>query len=322
MHQRRQMNQSPDPPATGTREDVARFVDQSTGRVAGAPEIASLSDLGRSAAALLRERWPEIPAQERARLTREMVEDAEANVERNFNRAFLVALDDDEPRTRRAAIEGLWEYEGTDLLERLLQQFETEQEPDVRTAQIMAFGRFAMLSELGELDESQTARLKDVLLRLADDDDSIDVRRRAIESLGYFSGDDEVDSLIEEAYESGIHENRVSAIHAMGRQATTRWLDICMENLTDSEPEIRFEAVTSVGMIGEPRTVPAIIDLISDPDAEVRLAAIGALGAIGGPMATNALRRLTSEDDPAVVEAAEDALEEAQIASGPSRPLA
>jgi len=315
------MNQSPDPAATGTTEHVARFVEQSTGRASGPVEIEGLSDLDRSAAALLRERWTEIPSANRARLTQAMVVDAEENVERNYHRVFLIAIDDEEPETRRSAIEGLWGYEESDLLEHLLRHVEAEPDPAVRTAEVVALGRYAMLSELDELDESQTARLKDVLLRLADDDESLDVRRRAIESLGYFSGDDEVDFQIEEAYESGIHENRVSAIHAMGRQATTRWLDVCMENLSDSEPEIRFEAVTAVGVIGEPRSVSAIIDLISDPDAEVRLAAIGALGAIGGPMAVNTLRRLTSEDDPAVVEAAEDALEEAQIASNPLRPL-
>lgn len=316
------MSQNPDSAATGTSDDVARFVDQSMGRATGTPEIESLSDLDRSAATLLRQRWTEMPLAERVRLIQAMVEDAEANVERNYTRALLVALDDDEPRTRRAAIDGLWEYEGLDLLDRLLQEIEIEHEPEVRVAQAAALGRYAMLSELGELDEPHSARLKDVLLRIADDDEeSLDVRRRAIESLGYFTGDDEIDSLIQEAYDSGIHESRVSAIHAMGRQGTTRWLDTCLENLDDNEPEIRFEAVTAIGAIGEPRTVSAIIDRIADPDAEVRLAAIGALGAIGGPMAVNTLRRLISEDDPAVVEAAEDALEEAQLASSPLRPL-
>lgn len=315
------MNLNPEPAASGTTEHVERLVDQTTGRSAGDPEIETLSDLDRPSANLLRERWTEMPDADRARLTRAMVEDAEQHVERNYNRVFLVALGDENPETRLAAVEGLWEYEAPDLLEHLLQHVEAELDDRVRTAQIVALGRFAALGALEELEPGQVERLKDVLLRLADDDESLEVRRRAIESMGYFSGDDEIAGIIEDAYHSGIHESRVSAIHAMGRQATTRWLDICLDNLRDDEPEIRYEAVTAVGIIGEPRTVSAVIDLLADPDAEVRLAAIGALGAIGGPMAVNTLRRLTREDDPAIVEAAEDALQEAQLISNPLRPL-
>lgn len=316
-----QMIQSPDRAQSGTVGDVERFIDDAEGRSAGDPGIETLSDLDRAAFALLRKRWSEIPSEERALLTRAMVEDAEARVERNYRRVFLVALNDEDPETRLAAVEGLWEYEELPLLESLMSAVETESDERVRAAQIVALGRFAVLAEIEEVEPAQAERLKDVLLRLADDDESIEVRRRAVESVSYFSGDDEVDTLIEDAYDSGIHENRVSAIHAMGRQASSRWLALCLDNLSDEEPEIRYEAVTAVGFIGDERSASAVVDLIADVNAGVRLAAVGALGAIGGPLAVNTLRRLASEDDPAIVEAAEDALQEEELVSNPLRPL-
>ncbi|HYI15617.1 MAG TPA: HEAT repeat domain-containing protein, partial [Thermomicrobiales bacterium] len=163
--------------------------------------------------------------------------------------------------------------------------------------------------------------LRVTLLRVLENDVSPEVRRRALESAGYLADDPDVVRQIEDAYESGIHALRVSALHAMGRQADTRWLDIVHHELTSDEPELRFEAVTATGTIGDERSVVELIDRLRDDDVEVQMAAIAALGAIGGRLAISALRKLTEDDSPAIVDAADDALEEALLTSNPLRPL-
>jgi HEAT repeat protein len=283
--------------------------------------VAQLSDLTREGVKHLRARWSGLGGPLRIALVQAMVRDAEASTERNFDRALLVALDDESAETRLAAIEGLWELETPAFLEVLLERIDNEPDERVRAAETLALGRYALLGELDELDRKDSARVRAVLLRLRGEDTALAVRCRALESLGYFAEDEDVVDEIQAAYDSDVHELRVSAVHAMGRQADARWVDLVHEELASDEPELRFEAVTAAGLIGDERSIPSIIDLVADDDIEVRLAAVGALGSIGGTMAVNVLRQLSQDDSPAVAEAARDALDEAQLYANPLRPL-
>ncbi len=311
-------NQSSNHEAHGV---IDRALEQISGATDGTLLVEPLSDLSRQAAAYLARRWPELPSQARLAAVHAMRVDAEDQIEHNYDRALLVAVLDEDAETRLAAIDGLAEFESPTFCELLLSIIDDEPDQRVRAAEAMALGRFALQSELDDLDEQLSQRLRESLLRLLDNDPSPDVRRRALESAGYLADDPDVIRLIDEAYESGIHAMRVSALHAMGRQADTRWLDIVHHELTSDEPELRFEAVTATGMIGDERSVVELIDRLRDDDTEVQMAAIGALGAIGGRLAISALRKLTEDDAPAIVDAAEAALEEAQLTSDPLRPL-
>jgi HEAT repeat protein len=305
----------------GTSESVERLFEQVLDSSTAHPLIELLSDLDRPGAAHLRERWLDISGEQRASLVQQMAADAETNVSHSYDRAFLVAITDPEAATRLAALQGLWEHESSDYLSFLLDHVDEETDDDVRAAEAAALGRFAMQAELGVLADDNAERVRSTLLRLHTNDRALEVRRRALESLGYFAEDQEIIDLIRIAFELGAVSMRASALQAMGRQADTRWVEDCHEELRSDEPEIRFEAVTALGMIGDPRSVPDVIDLTADEDTEVQLAAIAALGAIGGQMATNALRRLEQEESPIIAEAAEDALQEAALMASPLRPL-
>ncbi len=283
--------------------------------------VEPLSDLGREAATYFAERWPDLPLDIRLAAVQAMRDDAEQQIEHNYNRALLVAVRDIDADTRLAAIDGLAELESATYCDALLESIEDEPDERVRAAMALALGRFALKAELDELDDETAERVRETLLRVIDDDPSAAVRRRALEAAGYFAEDDEVIRRIEDAYEGDNHLLRVSALHAMGRQGTVRWLDVVHHELTNDEPELRFEAVTAAGSIGEERSVLELIDRLRDDDVEVRMAAIAALGAIGGQFAINTLRKLTEDDSEAIADAAEDALEEAQMMSNPLRPL-
>lgn len=303
------------------QDAIDRVLAQFTASDDGFLLVEPLSDLSRTAAAYFAERWPELPTEIRRSAVMAMRDDAEQQIEHNYHRALLVALRDVDAETRLAAIDGLAELESPAFCEALLELVEDEPDERVRAAQALALGRFALKAELEELDEDAATRVRDTLKRLIDNDSAAGVRRRALESAGYFSEDDEIVQHIENAYESDNHSMRVSALHAMGRQSDVRWLDIVHHELTSDEPELRFEAVTAAGSIGEERSVIDLIDRLRDDDVEVRMAAIAALGAIGGQLAINTLRKLTEDDSEAIADAAEDALEEAQILSNPLRPL-
>jgi HEAT repeat protein len=288
---------------------------------AGSSVVEPLADLGRLAAAQLRERWPRLPTGVRLSATLAMRDDAEQHVERTYHRALLVALGDTDADVRLAALDGLTELDSLDFLEVLLQVVAAEPDERVRAAMAVALGRFALLAELGQLPDDAAARVRDRLLALHDRDSAPEVRRRALESFGYFAGDETVATRIERAHASREHALCVSAIYAMGRQADPRWADIVRAALASDEPEIRFEAVTAAGSIGGELMILPLIDMVRDEDLEVRLAAIAAIGSIGGTLAINTLRRLANDDSPAIADAASDALEEAMLTASPLRPL-
>ena len=316
------MSTSTNPSSNDDSQDaIDRVLANLIGAGPGTMLVEPLSDLSRSAAARLADRWPDLPAETRLAAVHAMREDAEQHIEHNYDRALLVAMRDGEAETRLAAIDGLSELESPAFCDLLLNHVEQEPDERVRAAEATALGRFALQCELNELDEQTSARLRSTLLRLMEMDPSREVRRRALEAAGYLADDPDVVREIDSAYESGDHALRVSAVHAMGRQADTRWLDIVHHELTSDDPELRYEAVTAVGTIGDERSVVELIDRLRDEDAEVQMAAITSLGAIGGRLAISALRKLTEDDSPAIADAAEEALEEAQLTSNPLRPL-
>lgn len=311
-------NQLPD---ENSQDAIDRVLARLGSTSDGAMLVEPLSDLSRAAAAYLAERWPELPAATRRAAVRAMREDAELQIEHNYDRALLVAMHDEDAETRLAALDGLAELESPTFCSALLASIDHEPDERVRAAKAIALGRFALQAELNELDEQSADRVRETLLRLLEGDPSREVRRRALESSGYLADDPDVVREIDNAYESGDHALRVSALHAMGRQADTRWLDLVHHELTSDDPELRYEAVLAVGTIGDERSVVELIDRLRDDDVEVQMAAIASLGAIGGRLAISALRKLTEDDSPAIVDAAEDALEEAQLTSNPLRPL-
>lgn len=310
----------PQPPeresTDGTVDGVDAFIDAISDQPDTQPVTSPLSDLDRAAASRLRSRWLQIPDHIRATIVRTMVEDAEDHIERHYARAFIVACDDPDADVRLAAFDGLWENETPELLDLLFSRSADEPDARVREAMAIALGRFAFDSD----DDNRTDAIRAVLFDLWEGDAATDVRRRALESLGFLEGDDIIEA-IEDAFASSVVELRASALQAMGRQASDRWIDACLQELRSDDPELRFEALVAIGSIGHQRTVGAVIDAIDDEDTEVALAAIAALGAIGGPMAINRLRQLVQDGNQAIAEAAEDALQEASIMARPLRPL-
>ena len=90
--------------------------------------------------------------------------------------------------------------------------------PAVRAAATISLSRFAYQAELAELDTRDGQALRDGLLAMIlDARQPLEVRRRALESAGYFGSIDEIQRQIELAYASDEQLLRESALVAMGR---------------------------------------------------------------------------------------------------------
>jgi HEAT repeat protein len=252
-------------------------------------ELIPLADLGRTDLATFRRAWLAFPVESRERVVRGFAEIAENDVRYQFGRALRVALDDPSEVVRQRAVAALWEDEGSDLIESLLDLAEHDPSQDVRAEACQGLGRFADMAAAEELDDEVVDRLRDLLISLADDPDApYIVRRRALESVAVFGSDSAIVDLIRSAYDSDDAGVKAAALYAMGRSLDTGWLEAIVYEFDSPDAEMRYEAARAAGEIGDQRAVLGLIDLVSDADAEVRHAAIGALGKIGGTAAVQA----------------------------------
>jgi len=293
------------------RRDAKRLTDLLDSFAAGRrlpSDVARLSDLGRNLIPIVRSAWPVLPLDVRRYLVRTMVDLAESNPRLNFNRVLQVAVGDPDPEVCAVAIAGLWEDESTEWLSQLLQTATTARDPVVREAIAVALGRFAYLAETDAIGDEAKSGVREALMVLQGPDEPVSVRRRALESLAYFSNDPGVDELIANAYASPVHDLRVSAVFSMGRNLDSRWLSSILLEMDNDDPEFRYEAARAAGEFGDPSAIDPLLTLIDDEDREVQLAAIEALGQIGGRSSVDVLRRLSHSKDTVVSDAAAEAL--------------
>lgn len=281
-------------------------------------ELRQLNDIGTEAQDDFRAAWQRIDARRRHEIARALVELAEDNIEFDFRDIFSVLLTDSDAAVRTAAADGLWEDERVSTLRLLLPMLADDPDDDVRAAVALALGRFAYRASCDELSKRVAADVRGSLFATAADLDAPDeVRRRALEGLGYFHGED-ITTTIAQAYATGRQPLKESALVAMGRSLDQRWLPIFAAELQSDVPALRYEAARASGEFGENASslLPRLLELSEGADTEVTLAAIWALGQIGGPGAQRTLQRLTESDNPALQQAAEEALAEIQLDAG------
>ncbi len=278
--------------------------------------LYGLSNLSGEELSRLNEVWPSWPAEHRRLAISRMVEIAEADFEADFCEVFKVGLRDEDPHVRAAAIEGLWEVEDIVLIRPLIKMMRDDDSALVREAAAISLSRFALLAELGRLQEHLGRMIWDALWEtIHSPQEELDVRRRAVESLAYFDRP-EVRPVIERAYNDQEPKMRISAIFAMGRSADESWGETVLDELTHDDPEVRYEAARACGALRVAAAVPILSRMVADPDAEVKLMAVWALGQIGGPEARRVLEICHRNGDEALQDAAEEALSELEFMEG------
>jgi hypothetical protein len=299
--------------------DFADYINSITDerRSLSARDLSRLSDLSAEEAATLAKLWHGIGARRRQELVEALTALAEDNIECDFDKVFLIALDDADASTRKAALDGLWENESPAFIGRLTAFLRGDPNAGVRSAAALALGRFVLLYEYGRLRDRHYDEVESALRSSIDDSrETAEVRGRAVEAMG--ARDAEwVREAIEDAYESGVHRLKVSALHAMGRSCESHWLPTLIRELLNDEAEVRYEAAIACGSIGDELAVPYLVPLLTDEDAEVRAAAMGALGEIGGSAARDALLAMMDSASDAEREAAEAALSEIDFEDDP-----
>jgi HEAT repeat protein len=275
-----------------------------------------LSDLGSEDRASLREEWPQLPLERRREIAGRLATMAEDNIEFDFRHVFLNALEDEDPQVRLTAIEGLFEDESKLLLNNLRRLLRDDPNEDVRAAAAQALGRFTYLDHCDKLGNGAEGLREALKLTARDANEDEDVRRRAVESLGFYIGDTEVEPLIADLYKGG-GKGAESAVFAMGRSSDPKWEPIVLHELESKRPAMRYEAARAAGELALQDALPLLVKMTDDPDTELKLAALWSLGQIGGKPAREAITRALNSTEPSVRDAAQEALEELQFNANP-----
>jgi HEAT repeat protein len=303
-----------------TLESLLEGIADPEGKLS-ATQLASLSDLADEDSQELAEAWAEIPPDRRLRIINELAELAADNVDLNFDAIYKLALTDEDAHVREAAIRGLYEYEGRDLISPLANLLRNDPAVSVRREAAIALGRYAVAAELGYLSDGDVVAVRDALTESSEDlDEDEKVRARAIEALGAIT-DEETENLIESIYQEDNIWLKVGAVDAMGRSCNEVWLPTILQEMQNRAPEMRHAAAFAAGEIGDEEAVQPLKRMaIEDPDREVQLAAIHSLGEIGGAPARVALQAVLFEGDDSLREAVEEAMAEIAFNDDPLRP--
>ena len=272
-------------------------------------DLMRLSNLTAEDLRLVTSVWRDIDAERRRDVLVRLIDLSEENLEADFNDLFKHCLSDESAEVRAKAIEGLWECDDRTLVSPLTTLLAQDPSEDVRAAAAAALGKFAILSQTGKMLQKDGDRIKQRLMSsVLDGDECLSVRRRAMEAVAPFNTDD-VQKVIQDAYQSPVKGMRCSAVYAMGKSCDSRWLPVILSELQNSDAAMRFEASNACGELGEEPAVPHLIPLFEDDDHETQISAIAAVGNIGGSLARKALLRCIKSADDLAAEAAQEALD-------------
>jgi HEAT repeat protein len=292
-----------------------RRIAESTEKVKHA-DLQALSNADAASIADFRAEWPKLPQARQRALLAAMEDAAEESVQSEFSDLLLTLLDEPDEMVRAAAIGGLWEVETPSFGKRLMKMVGEDKSAHVRAAAAAGLGSYLQDAEEDEHTIPQSKPITDLLLaRFHDPDEDLEVRRRALESVA-FAGDERAHSAIQEGYDEGDQDMRVSALFAMGRSYDTSWTPIVLRELKSAEESVRYEAAVAAGELSATEALPQLIDMVQDSSIQVREAAIWSLGQIGGREARRVLEGVLESEDEELQEAAEDALAELEFAEG------
>ena len=244
--------------------------------------------------------WQDVPALRKQSILEDLEDLSEKDTLVCFDEMAKTILNDPEPMARVLAIRLLWECEDAKIVPTIIDLMMTDPEEGVRSTAASLLGRFVYLGELDQIPEPVKLSIVKNLLEVVGGEDLLQVRIRALESLGY-SGHPKVPALIKSAYESRETQWVASSLCAMGRSADDQWADYVQEKLDSGDPDILFEAVRAAGELELTGALDQLFAILeeSENDEEVHLAAIWSLSQIGGSEVKDRLQELleNSESD-------------------------
>lgn len=261
--------------------------------------------------------WKVIESESKNKIITKLYQLSEDNSDLNFESIFKIGLQSSDETVVYTSLEGLWESETHDTLRRLLQLVNRNLSPHIKGTLMTHISRFILLGHDGRINSIMMANIHSLLkTSYKNISEPTEIRRRALESLGYFN-DDETIEFIKEAYISNNPALKVSSIYAMGKTCDEIWIPILIEELKNEDPEIRYESIEALVEIGEETSTESLLSLINDDDQQVKLSVIAGMGKLGNLSSKELLLECLDDEDDEIAEAARIALEDIDFIEDP-----
>jgi HEAT repeat protein len=246
--------------------------------------------------------WPSISLDQKALLLDRLNALAEVNTLVSFDDLGRALLEDAEAPVRQRAVRLLVECEDGGLIPRFIDMLTADPENAVRAEVASTLGLFVQLGEFNEISTELKQRVEDALLGVTNaDEEEPNIRRRALESLGY-SSRLEISTLIQSAFDREDPDWCASALFAMGRTSDGRWGEHVLQMLVAENRRTRLAAVKSAGELGLKSAIPLLLEILEEEfDETIAGAAVWSLSQIGGEDARLYLEHLLDsmdEDEP------------------------
>jgi HEAT repeat protein len=233
----------------------------------------------------------------------------------------LERLDDQDPKVRTEAVQSLWNHVDAEVMAKLYGLAQNDPDQTVRCKALSGLGRYIYETVILDFEwddpycddwytEDDFRRLYALLTNVyTDENKSLDERRFAVEALSFLY-DEPIPTFIAELYARPEKKAKISALFAMGRNGTSRWLEILEREIWSRDKEIRIEAIDAVAEMNADVLGKDLWRMTYDHDKDVQMAAIWALGQTGWEEAFDRLDELTLNADPGISQLADAALEE------------
>lgn len=224
---------------------------------------------------------------------------------------YSALMDDGSAEVRKLAISAVWDAPELQYIEPLIDKVEHDPDPEVRARAASILGIYVHEGVvMMELPERELMRVRSFLLgTVRNEAVPMLVRRLALEALSFDTGDD-VAELIEWGFGHPDKDVKMSALFAMGRSSSERWIDTIVAELNAEDRDLKLEAIGAAGEAFIEEATPTLRSLAMSKDRDVRLQAIWALARTRGPGALEVLELCATDRDEEIRHVAEDAIEE------------
>lgn len=254
------------------------------------------SDLSPDELADLKAIWGQIPTWRRKALLEDLEQLFGGDYLLSFESICRLGLEDPDSEIRFLSIRSLFEYDVEDLIPVFLHLTVNDEQEDVRAVSATVLGKYVYEGEIEEIPQKTLRQVEDQLLAVCQGNDTMLVRRRALEAMG-FSSRKELPALIETAFQHSEYDWVVSAIFAMGRSCDKRWQESVVKMLNHVLPAVRLEAARAAGEIEISDAAERLIELLEDDNEDVRMASAWSLSQIGGHGVQEALDMMLEETE-------------------------
>ncbi len=244
--------------------------------------LQQFSDLDPASLKAVHEAWPLVSVERKRRLLEGLEDLSEEDTLVSFDDFARSLLDDPDAEVRMRAIRLLDEADDSKLIPVFTRMMNEDPDGETRAEAASALGKFVELGELEEIPEDARREVEDALLEKANSEDHPQVRRNALESLG-FSSRPEVITLIESSFRRENPEWQASALFAMGRSFDERWEEAVLSRLMDASSLVRLAAVEAAGELRLASARTALFHVLEEEEEDdISSAAIWSLSQIGG----------------------------------------